>query len=399
MPINKLSDRTVKAKTSPGRYGDGGGLYLQVSKWGTRAWIFRFERDGRERHMGLGPEHTLSLREARERARDCRRLLLDGIDPIEARKTKRAHSRAEAARAVLFKDCAEQYHAAHQAGWRSVKHARQWKATVEVYALPILGDIAVAAIDTALVVKCLQPIWQAKPQTAKRVRGRIESVLDFAAASGFRQGDNPARWRGHLDNILPSPTKVRVVQHRAALPYAEIPAFMAGLRERDGLVERALELAVLTAARSAEVLGATWGEFDLGARIWTIPPGRMKGAREHRVPLAERAVEILVGLPRRDTRIFQRNKNSMLDALRRMGRDDMTVHGFRSTFRDWAAETTAYPNHVVEMALAHAIGDQVEAAYRRGDLFEKRRRLMNDWAKYCERVPAAISNVTGIRSA
>jgi integrase len=263
-----------------------------------------------------------------------------------------------------------------------------------------LGALPVGSIDTALIVKCLEPIWRVKPQTAKRVRGRIESVLNFATVSGFRQGDNPARWRGHLDNLLPAPTKVRPVTHRAALPYAEMPAFMADLRRRDALAARALEIAVLTALRTGEIIGATWTEFDLVAKVWTIPAGKMKGGREHRVPLSARVLEILAQLPRDRPHVFfdfrlgkPLPKDSMLDTLRNAGLRGATVHGFRSTFRDWAAETTSYPNHVVEMALAHAIGDRVEAAYRRGDLFEKRRRLMNEWARHCEKRSNAAGNV------
>jgi integrase len=406
MAHNRLSARTVETKSERGRYADGGGLFLQVSKWGTKAWIFRYQRGGRERHMGLGAVHTLSLADARERARECRRLLLDGHDPIESREVERGRVRAQAARVVFFKDCGERYHEAQQAGWRNPKHGRQWKTTMETYAYPVLGDLPVASIDTAMVVKCLEPIWRVKPQTAKRVRGRIESVLNFATVSGFRQGDNPARWRGHLDNILPAPTKVRAVKHRPALPYAEVPEFMAALRSHEGLGERALEIAVLTAMRTGEVIGAKWAELDLTAKVWTIPAGRMKGAREHRVPLSARVLEILAELPRTDPHVLfdprvgkQLSKDAMLDTLREMGPGNVTVHGFRSTFRDWAAETTAYPNHVVEMALAHAIGGQVEAAYRRGDLFEKRRRLMNEWARYCERPLApAVSNVATLRS-
>jgi integrase len=405
--LNRLTARTVASKDQRGRYADGGGLFLQVSKWGTKAWIFRYQRDGRERHMGLGPVHTLSLADARERARECRRQLLEGRDPIDARVSERARSRLEALQLMLFRECAERYHEAQQAGWRSTKHGCQWKTSVETYAYPLLGDLPVASIDTALVVKCLEPIWRVKPQTAKRVRGRIENVLNFATVSGFRQGDNPARWRGHLDNILPAPTRVRAVQHRAALPYAEAPAFMAELRAIKGLGARALEITILTATRSGEVNRAEWTEFDFAAKIWTIPASRMKGARDHRVPLTPRVLHILAELPRVDAYVLfdcrlgkPLPKDSMLDTLRRMRSADVTVHGFRSTFRDWAAETTAYPNHVVEMALAHAIGEQVEAAYRRGDLFEKRRRLMNDWERYCDRAvtTAGQVNIVGLKA-
>jgi integrase len=402
MAHNRLSARTVEAKLKRGRYGDGGGLFLQVSKWGTKSWVFRFERAGIERNMGLGPTHTLSLGEARERARECRRVILDGGDPIETRNAARSRQRVETARGVTFAKCAEDFLEAHRAGWGNEKHRGQWSSTLATYVYPVVGELPVAAIDTALVMRCLEPMWRAKPETAKRVRGRIESVLDFATVRGFRQGDNPARWRGHLDKLLPAPNKVRAKGHHAAMPYPELPEFMAELRGRDGVRWRALELQVLTGLRTGEVLGARWSEFDLAAKTWAVPAARMKAKREHRVPLSPRVIEILNSLPRAGERVFPSNRtnrpNVMLETLRRIRRD-VTVHGFRSTFRDWAAETTAYPNHVVEMALAHAIGDKVEAAYRRGDLFEKRRRLMNDWAKYCDRAPAATaSNVTVLRS-
>jgi integrase len=259
----------------------------------------------------------------------------------------------------------------------------------------------VASIDTALVVKCVEQIWKAKPETAKRVRGRIEAVLDWATVRGFRVGDNPARWRGHLDKLLPSPRKVRAVEHHPAIAWPELPAFMAELRKRDGARARGLEFAILTAARSGEVIAARWGEFDLAARTWMVPAARMKAKREHRVPLSARALEILQDLPRDGEQVFPISSMAFFHTLRHLGRSDVTAHGFRSTFRDWAAETTAYPNHVVEMALAHAIGGKVEAAYRRGDLFEKRRRLMSEWAKYCERPgrigeAGAAGNVTTI---
>jgi integrase len=409
MAHNRLSTRTVEAKLKRGRYGDGGGLFLQVSKWETKSWVFRWERDGRERHMGLGAAHTLSLAEARERARECRRQLLDGHDPIEARNSERARQRVESARKATFRECAEQYLEAHRAGWGSTKHALQWQSTLAIYAYPIIGELPVAAVDTALVVRCIEPIWRTKPETAKRLRARIESVLDSATVRGFRYGDNPARWRGHLNKLLPAPSKVRAVKHLAAIPYLDLPAFLTELRLRSGHGARAVEFTILTAVRSGETLGARWAEIDLTTKTWTIPARRMKAKREHRVPLSPRATEILDDLPRVGEHVFPGTKAgrplsqlAMLATLRRLGRSDLTVHGFRSTFRDWAAETTAYPNHVVEMALAHAIGDQVEAAYRRGDLFEKRRRLMNEWAKYCERHgagAAGVGNVAVLRGA
>jgi integrase len=391
---NRLTAVKIAKVTRPGRYGDGGGLLLQVSRWRTKAWLFRFERDGRERQMGLGSVSTLSLAEARERARECRKILLDGRDPIEVRNAERMQRRTETARAVTFKACAERYIAAHEASWGNQKHREQWKSTLARYAYPIIGDLSVSAIDTALVVKVIEALWATKPETAARLRGRVESVLNWATVRGFRAGDNPARWRGHLDKLLPSRGKVKPVKHHPALPYAEIPTFMAELRNRDGISARALELTILTAVRTGEVIHARRSEFDVEAKVWTIPAERMKGRREHRVPLSNRAVAILTALPREgdgDGFVFigaRGNRTlsnmAMLELMRGL-RPGYVPHGFRSTFRDWAAETTNYQNHIVEMALAHVVGDKVEAAYRRGDLFEKRRRLMGDWARYCSR--------------
>jgi integrase len=398
---NRLTAIKVAKISRPGRYGDGNGLVLQVSKWRTKSWLFRYQRDGRERQMGLGPVDAVSLADARDLARDCRKRLLTGADPIEARRAERMQSRLEAARGVTFRECADRYIAAHEAGWRNDKHKAQWKSTLATYVYPIIGKLSVASIDTALVVKVIEPIWSAKPETAGRVRGRIESVLDWAHVRGFRAADNPARWRGHLDKVLPSRRKVKAIKHHAALPYAEIPAFMADLRSREGISARALEFLILTAVRSGEVIRARWDEFDVGAKTWTIPRERMKGGREHRVPLSDRVLEILSVLPREGDYVFPGARRgvalsdmAMLELMRGM-RPSYVPHGFRSTFRDWAAERTNYPNHVVEMALAHVVGDKVEAAYRRGDLFEKRRRLMMDWAKYSS-VPAGRSTVVSI---
>lgn len=396
MAHNRLTVRGVEAKLARGRYSDGDGLVLQVSRWGTKAWVFRYQRDGVERHMGLGPVHTFSLVEARELARECRQLVKQGSDPIEMRKAKRQAALLEATRSVTFQVCAEKYVTDHKAGWRNEKHRAQWSSTLETYAYPIIGALSVASVDTALVLKCLEPIWKAKPETGKRLRGRIESILDSAAARGYRSGENPARWRGHLDQLLPAPGKVRAVVHHPAMPWADLPGFMGELRTREETAARALELTVLTALRTGEVIGARWGEFELAQKVWTIPSARMKATRDHRVPLSRRALEILAAVARDGDYVFAGRQPgeplsnmAMLKTLERMARDDVTVHGFRSTFRDWAAESTNYPNHVVEMALAHVVGDKVEAAYRRGDLFEKRRRLMEEWARYCNRPAAA----------
>ncbi|MEX2249161.1 MAG: integrase arm-type DNA-binding domain-containing protein [Parvibaculum sp.] len=369
--IHKLSAAKVAKTTAPGRYGDGGGLWLQVAAGGSRSWLLRFMLDGKAREMGLGALATVTLAEARERARDARKALGEGIDPIEARAAQRGALRADAARAMTFRAAAGAYIEAHRPGWKNAKHASQWGATLESYAYPVIGALPVAAVDVALVLKCIEPIWTAKPETAGRVRGRIEAVLDWAAARGYRTGDNPARWKGHLDTLLPARGKVAPVQHHPALPYAEVPAFMAALRERDDIGARALEFTILPAARTGEAIGARLSEIDLETALWIVPPQRMKAGREHRVPLTPRAVAIVRALPRdaRGDFLFPGAKAghpisnmTMLQTLRRMGRDDLTVHGFRSTFLDWAAELTAFTAEVAEMALAHAVGDKVAAA-------------------------------------
>jgi integrase len=294
---------------------------------------------------------------------------------------------------VTFEEAAARYVKAHAAGWRSAKHAAQWDSTLRLYAFPRFGKLPVQAIDTAMVINAVEPLWADKTETASRLRGRIEAVLDWATARGLRTGDNPARWKGLLENLLPAKPRVKRVQHHAALPYAEIGAFVAELRRQPGEAARALEFTILTAARTGETIGATWDEIDLKAAVWIVPAGRIKAGKEHRVPLVPRVLEILRQTPeaaRKGYLFAGRRLNAplsnmaMLALLERMGRDDLTVHGFRSTFRDWAAEQTNYPREVAEMALAHAIGDKVEAAYRRGDLFERRRRMMAEWAKFID---------------
>ena len=402
--------KEVEAKIkegAPGRWAVGEGAYLQVSKVGkhaTASWLLRYQRDGRGRHMGLGPVGLLSLSEARDRARDARRLLLDGIDPLEAKAAKRRQASLATARGVTFEHCAGRYIKSHAAGWRNPKHKAQWNATLETYAYPHFGEIAVADVDTGLVLKALEPIWATKPETASRVRGRIEAVLDWSKARGYREGENPARWRGHLDKLLPARRKVRKVEHHAALPYVDAPAFMDDLRQREGMAARALEFAILTAARTGEVIGAEWSEIDFDAQLWTISADRMKGRRQHRVPLSDRAIEILSALPRVEGSPYlfpgarkgrPLSNMALLMMLRRMGRDDLTAHGFRSCFRDWAAETTGYPGDLVEMALAHVVSNATEAAYRRGDMFDKRRRLMNDWFRFCAAVDGSGAITSG----
>lgn len=392
--IGRLNALLVSRTKEQGIHADGGGLYLHVSESGSKSWIFRYRMDGRRtpRDMGLGSLHTLTLAEARVKATDARKLILDGRDPIEVKRAARAARIAEAAKSMTFDACSRSYVESHKAGWRNEKHAEQWKATLDKYAHPVIGRLPVAAVETAHVMRILEPIWNDKPETASRLRGRIELVLGWATARGYRIGDNPARWRDLLENLLPSPNAVKKVQHHAALPYADMGAFMAALREQDGVAARALEFTILTAARTSEVTGAAWNEIDTIAGTWTVPAERIKMKKEHRVPLSEPALAVLRGMARVRTGnlVFPGGKagkplssNAMLAVLERMGRTEITVHGFRSTFRDWAAERTNYPREVCEMALAHAIGDKVEAAYRRGDLFDKRRRLMGEWAKFC----------------
>jgi integrase len=378
-----LSAAKVRSLNTPGRYADGRGLYLQIDRprdgvkdsAQRRSWLFRFMINGRARSMGLGPFPEISLAEARELAFEARRLVLRGIDPID--------NRPRLSKGETFESCAEQYVSSHSAGWRSTTHHDQWIAGLRDYINPVLGKMPVQAVDTAAVLKVLRPIWDSKPETASRFRGRIEAVLDFASAHEFRKGDNPARWRGHLDKLLPAKGKIRAVKHHEALPYSELPKFLVGLRIQDSLSARALEFIILTAARTSEVLEATSAELNLPDRVWIVPASRMKSGREHRVPLSDPALALLKPGPF----LFQRrgkplSKSAIPMMLERMGLS-ATVHGFRSTFRDWAAERTNFPSEVVEMALAHAVGDKTEAAYRRGDLFEKRRELMNAWAQFC----------------
>jgi integrase len=392
----RLSAKRVELTAKPGMYADGHGLYLRVGPTGAKSWVFRYRNNSRRHDLGLGPYHLVSLAEARKRATEQRRLLrLDGQDPLLTRRAGRDRAKLAAAKAMSFKACAEAYMAAHQAGWRNPKHRTQWAATLNTYVYGHFGDLPVQTVDVALVMKAVEPIWNEKPETASRVRGRIEAILDWATARGYREGENPARWRGHLQNLLPARSKVRRVQHYAALPYPQIGDFMARLRQQEGVAARALEFAILTVARTGEVVGARWDEINHSARLWTVPGERMKAGREHRVPLSARAVEIIHEMAgqRQDGQNFMfpgakgraLSNMALLMTLRRMAHGDLTTHGFRSTFRDWAAERSSFPAEVAEMALAHVVGDKVEAAYRRGDLFEKRREIMESWGNFCAR--------------
>jgi integrase len=404
--LNRLSAKAVESIKERGYFADGGGLYFRVSGFDTRSWAFRYTRGGKAREMGLGPYPDVSLKEARERASEARGLLRDGIDPIEQRQATKSAMLAARESALTFDQCAAAYIAAKEHGWKNAKHGEQWRNTLATYANPVIGSMLVRDVEQTHILQILEPIWTAKTETASRLRGRIESVLDYAIARGYRKGENPAKWRGHLDKILAAPRAVAKVEHHAALPYVEVGAFMAALRGQAGTAARALEFAILTAARSGEVRGATWGEIDLDAAIWTIPAGRMKAKKEHAVPLSPPAVALLRALPRTGgDLVFPGMKEgrplsdmSLTAVLRRMERGDLTAHGFRSTFRDWAGETAACPREVAEHALAHQLKDKAEAAYARGTLFDKRRRLMADWAHYCATV-ATVASVTPIRSA
>jgi integrase len=379
--MERLTALDVKRAKARGYYHDGGGLYLAIDNAGNRSWVFRYGAQG-SRHCGLGPLHTVTLAEAREKARECRKLLLEGRDPIAEKRARKAAAVAETAKQITFETAAAKYISDHHAAWRNPKNRQQWESTLATYANPVIGKLPVSAIDTALIMRVLEPIWRAKPETAGRVRMRIERILAWATVHGYRSGENPARWKHHLDQLLPAQGKIAPVRHHAALPYAEVPGFIAELRQRNGSA-LAFQFLILTAARTEEVLGAGWDEFDLGIGLWTVPAERMKGGRVHRVPLSERAVEILESIPRTGKRPFPYAHNVLLQLLKRMNRQGLTGHGFRSSFRDWAGDCTNFPRDVAEAALAHAVEDKTEAAYRRADALDKRRKLMAAWATFC----------------
>lgn len=360
---------------------DGRGLYLKVQPGGSKSWLLRYMLAGKSHDVGLGTCPEIGLAEARDRATGLRRLKADGVDPLAQRKAERLAAMIADATAMTFGDCAEAYIASHRAGWGSPKSEISWRHTLDAFALPVIGKLPVAAVDTGLVTRIIEPIWQVTPETASRLRGRIEAILDYAKVRGWRTGENPARWRGHLDHVLPSKGKVRKVEHHPALPYPELPAFLAELRGRAGLAARALEFAILTAARTGEVLGATWPEIDLEARVWAIPGSRMKGKREHRVPLSEPAAAILAGLERKGEKVFPIT-GAAVKKLRQSLRPGVTTHGFRASFSTWGAES-GIDRDLVEMALSHTVGTAVERAYQRSDMFERRRGLADAWGRYC----------------
>lgn len=403
---HKLTALQVRNFDEPGYYSDGAGLLLKVTTKGSKSWIVRYMKHGQAHWLGLGPYPDVTLAEARELALDIRRQVRAGIDVAEERKALHQTAWLERESAKSFDWCAAQYVDAHRAGWKNAKSADQWTNTLATYASPHFGKMNVAKITTDHVMQALEPIWATKSETASRVRGRIESVLDWATVKGHRKGDNPARWTGHLDNLLAARPKLK--KHHPALPYARMADFMKSLRKQEGIAAKACEFAILTAARSGEVRGATWSEIDLEAGLWIIPAERMKMTRDHRVPLSKAALAVLADMKKISNGgelIFygmkegaQLSDMTLTATIKRMDeastkaggegwRDSagkiVTMHGMRSTFRDWAAELTNHPSEMAEMALAHRVGNAVELAYRRGDMMEKRRGMMTDWANYC----------------
>lgn len=393
-----------------GKHCDGNGLYLLVEPPSQASWALRYRSNGKDRWMGLGPYPEVKLTAAREKALEARKLRTEGHDPLDARRREAHEKRLKDSKAMTFKQCGEAYIASQSAGWRNPKHAAQWRSTLKAYAYPLIGSLPVADIDADLVIQVLeQPVgppdkrerfWIAKNETASRVRGRIEAVLGWAAAKKLRGIENPARWQGQLSHLLPARSKVAKVEHHPALPYTEIAAFLLLIRQQHGLAAKAVELVILTAVRSTEALSAKWDEIDLAGKIWIIPAARMKAFREHRVPLSPPAIALLKRL-KPDSKNGDANpfvfpgakpgkplsNMAMLELLKRIKRTDITIHGFRSTFRDWVAESTNYAGDIAEMALAHTISNRVEAAYRRGDLYEKRACLMYEWSAFCEKAP------------
>lgn len=410
--VKELSALEVGRLARPGKHaffavGGVPGLMLQVTATGARSWVLRKLIGGKRRDMGLGgyPARTLAM--ARQDARDAESKIKAGVDPIEEARAGQKALAAARAKAVTFKEAATTYIDAQEHGWRNVKHAQQWRNTLETYAYPVIGSLYVADIEMAHVLKILEKddLWTTKTETAHRVRGRIEAVLDWAKGRQLRSGDNPAAWKGNLDAQLASPEKVAKTKHHKAVDLDAVAGFISALRDEAGMGARALEFAILTAARSGEVRGATWTEFDIEGKVWTVPGDRMKAGKEHRVPLSAAAIKLLQGLPRFEgvPYVFAAPRGGTLSdmtlsAVMRRMKVDAVPHGFRSTFRDWAAERTGYPAEMAEMALAHTISDKVEAAYRRGDLFDKRRRMMDQWAQFLAKPASAEGKVVAIQS-
>ncbi|WP_434782407.1 tyrosine-type recombinase/integrase [Ferrovum myxofaciens] len=397
---HKLTALAVSKLIRPGLYGDGAGLTLQISSTGAKSWLLRFMIAGKAYAMGLGATHTVSLADARQKSLEARKLLADGINPLDHKREKRNAAALAAAKTLTFDQCAEAYIMAHKAGWKNAKHIDQWTNTLKMYASPVFGHLSVADVDTKLIMKCLSQIWESKTETASRVRGRIESVLGWATTSGFRTGENPARWKGHLENLLATISKTVRTKNHPSLPWQRMSEFVAALHLREGISARAVEFVILTACRSGEVRGARWAEFSLGNKVWIIPSERMKAKREHQVPLSDAAIALLESIPRNGDLVFSGTRGQVLSdmsltaVIRRMNADEknlwtnsngqaITVHGFRSSFRMWAAENTHYPREVAEHALAHQLPDAVERAYQRGSQFSKRVALMAEWAIHC----------------
>ena len=391
--INRLSALQVTKLRKPGYHADGGGLYLSIKDSSAKSWIFRYRFGGKEREMGLGSLKTFSLAEARDRALGQRKLLADGNDPLGVKRAAQLDRSMAEASVITFDAAALSYIASHKHGWKNEKHAEQWTNTLATYASPIFGSLPVGQIETALVMRVLQPIWATKTETASRVRGRVEKVLDWCKTQGYRQGDNPARWKGHLENLLSAPKKTKSVEHHPTLPWREIGAFMRKLRKMPGTAALALEVIILNNCRTSEAIEACWTEFDIDAALWTIPAWRMKAKKEHIIPLSEPALVALklaraaAGESEFDFPGTNKGKPlsnmACLAVLKRMGHGDVTVHGFRSSFRDWAGESTSHPREVIEHAMSHQLKDKAEAAYARGTPQERRRLLMADWAAYC----------------
>jgi integrase len=386
--IEKLTVTRVRKIQEPGKYGDGNGLYLQVTKHLSKSWVFRYQHGGTEHNIGLGPAHTVSLAEARIEARKARSLLAMGIDPLFVKKAADTERRVWNVQHKTFAQCCKEYIEGHQDGWRSEKHRQQWIRSLRTYTSTSFGRLPVAAINTQMIMDVLKPIWTTKTETAVRLRERIERILSYAATAGYRTGENPARWRGHLEELLPKPSKVWKVRHHPAMPYTEISAFYQQLQAQKCMAARALELTILTASRSGEVIRAQWTEIDFSNAVWTIPGNRMKSGREHRIPLSRDAIGIfrlMWGL--HTVRVFPGLRESAMLSLLRRTRKDITVHGFRSTFRVWAAEMMKYPREIAECALAHNVAGGVVGAYLRSDFLEQRKKLMRDWATWCTAIP------------
>lgn len=404
--MGKLTVKRVAGIKEAGRYGDGQGLFLQVTATGTKSWLYRWERDGRERCMGLGSVHDVDLEEARDLAREARRAVKAGRDPIDERKAERERAKVASAKLLPFRDAAQQYFDAHESRWSNAKSRANFLSRLKAYAFPHIGGLPVSEISTQDVLRVLEPIWFTKTETAFRVRIYMEKVLAWATVKGFRSGDNPARWLGHLKEALPAPGAIAPDKHHAALPFKELPAFFKTVATQGGMAALALRFLILTAARTGEIIGATWDEIDLEKAVWTIPAARMKARRDHRVPLSVAAVTLLKSVPRErgNAHLFAGqykgtplSNMAMAVLLKRMERTDITVHGFRSTFRDWAGDHTEFPREVVEAALAHRVGDATEQAYRRSDALERRRILMEAWADFCLG-KVAPSNVLQLRA-